>query len=88
MLGAVDISTVPGKISTLPMPGSPGTSWVGPGLLLVITGLIGLDTMTAPDGSVFHLGLWTLCAVPVLALLLWLGWQFVTTNEPRNALFR
>ncbi|WP_245934397.1 amino acid permease [Arthrobacter psychrolactophilus] len=76
-----------GKVSALPMPGSPWTSWVGLGALLVITVLIGFDTMKAPDGSEYLLGLWTLCSIPVLALGLWFGWQFVKKNEPKNELF-
>jgi len=76
-----------GKISSLPMPGSPWTSWVGLVALFIITVLIGFDTMTAPDGSVFMLGLWTLCTIPFFAVVLWLGWQFVKNNEPKNALF-
>ena len=76
-----------GKVSSLPMPGSPWTSWVGLAALLAITVLIGFDTMTGPDGSVFHLGLWTLCAIPVFAAVLWIGWQFVKDNDPANELF-
>ncbi|MGA7207276.1 MAG: amino acid permease [Specibacter sp.] len=76
-----------GKVSSLPMPGSPWTSWVGLVALLIITVLIGFDTMTAPDGSVFMLGLWTLCTIPFFAVVLWFGWQFVKKNEPKNALF-
>ncbi|WP_104088295.1 amino acid permease [Arthrobacter sp. GMC3] len=76
-----------GKVSSLPMPGSPWTSWVGLVALLIITVLIGFDTMTAPDGSVFLLGLWTLCTIPFFAVVLWLGWKFVKNNEPKNALF-
>ncbi|MHA7177897.1 amino acid permease [Arthrobacter sp. Sr24] len=76
-----------GKVSSLPMPGSPWTSWIGLGALLIITVLIGFDTMTKPDGSEYLLGLWTLCTIPVLAVALWFGWQFVKKNEPKNALF-
>lgn len=76
-----------GKVSTLPMPGSPWTSWIGLVALMVITVLIGFDTLTKPDGSQYLLGLWTLCAVPVIALVLWFGWQFVKMNEPKNELF-
>jgi len=76
-----------GKVSSLPMPGSPWTSWVGLLSLLIITVLIGFDTMPSPDGSVYLLGLWTLCTIPILAVLLWLGWQFVKNNEPKNQLF-
>nr|WP_306300044.1 amino acid permease [Arthrobacter sp. BF1] len=76
-----------GNVSSLPMPGSPWTSWIGLIALLAITVLIGFDTMTAADGSVYLLGLWTLCAIPVFAIILWFGWQFVKKNEPKNALF-
>ncbi|MHA7303888.1 amino acid permease [Arthrobacter sp. TMN-49] len=76
-----------GKVSSLPMPGSPWTSWVGLIALFIITVLIGFDTMTAPDGSVFLLGLWTLCTIPVFAVILWFGWQFVKNNEPKSELF-
>ncbi|WP_288027269.1 amino acid permease [Arthrobacter sp.] len=76
-----------GKVSSLPMPGSPWTSWVGLAALLAITVLIGFDTMTGSDGAVFHLGLWTLCAIPVFAVVLWFGWRFVKDNEPANELF-
>ncbi|WP_354212974.1 amino acid permease [Arthrobacter sp. UYCu511] len=76
-----------GKVSSLPMPGAPWTSWIGLVALMVITVLIGFDTMSNPDESQYLLGLWTLCTVPVLALVLWFGWQFVKKNEPKNALF-
>ncbi|MFC8303237.1 amino acid permease [Specibacter sp. NPDC057265] len=76
-----------GLVSTLPMPGSPWTSWLGLISLAVITVLIGFDTLAKPDGGVYLLGLWTLCAIPILALVLWFGWQFVKRNEPRNPLF-
>ena len=76
-----------GLVSSLPMPGSPWTSWVGLVALLAITVLIGFDTMTSPDGSVYMLGLWTLCTIPFFAVVLWIGWQFVKNNEPKNALF-
>ncbi len=76
-----------GKVSTLLMPGAPWTSWFGLLALLVITVLIGFDTMTGKDGSVFLLGLWTLATVPFFAVVLWLGWQLVKKNEPKNALF-
>ena len=49
--------------------------------------LIGFDTMTSKTGEVFHLGLWTLATIPFFALLLWLGWQKVKANEPKNALY-
>ncbi len=76
-----------GKVSTLLMPGAPWTSWFGLLALLVITVLIGFDTMTGKDGSVFLLGLWTLATVPFFAVVLWLGWQLVKKNEPKSALF-
>jgi len=76
-----------GKVSSLPMPGSPWTSWAGLVALLVITVLIGFDTMTNADGSVFYLGAWTLATVPLLALLLWLGWLKVRGNKPKSELY-
>ncbi|MCX2747114.1 amino acid permease [Arthrobacter sp. MI7-26] len=76
-----------GKISTLPMPGSPWTSWVGLVALLAITVLIGFDTMTSKTGEVFLLGLWTLATIPFFAVVLWLGWQKVKNNEPKSELF-
>lgn len=76
-----------GKVSSLPAPGGPWTSWVGLIALLAITVLIGFDTMTSKTGEVFHLGLWTLATIPFFALLLWLGWHKVKNNEPKNALF-
>ena len=77
-----------GKVSSLPMPGSPWTSWAGLAALVVITVLIGFDTMTdKATGEVFPLGLWTLGTIPVFALLLWFGWQKVRHNEPRSELF-
>jgi L-asparagine permease len=69
------------------MPGSPWTSWAGLVALLVIVVLIGFDTMTSKSGEVFYLGLWTLATIPFFALLLWLGWQKVKQNEPKNALY-
>jgi L-asparagine permease len=76
-----------GKVSSLPAPGGVWTSWAGLISLLVITVLIGFDTMTSKTGEVFQLGLWTLATIPFFALLLWLGWQKVKNNEPTNALF-
>src|SRR5690242_9787125 len=53
-----------GNVSSLPMPGSPWTSWVGLVALLAITVLIGMDTMTdKATGEVFLLGLWTLATI-------------------------
>lgn len=76
-----------GVASTLPMPGSPWTSWAGMLGLLAITVLIGFDTMTSKDGEVFYLGLWTLATIPFFALVLWLGWQKVKNNQPKSQLF-
>ncbi len=77
-----------GKVSSLPMPGSPWTSWAGLAALAVITVLIGFDTMTdKATGEVFPLGLWTLGTIPVFALLLWFGWKKVRHNEPKSELF-
>lgn len=76
-----------GKVSTLPMPGSPWTSWVGLVALLAITVLIGFDTMTSETGEVFPLGLWTLATIPFFALVLWLGWRKVKDNKPKSELF-
>ncbi len=77
-----------GKVSSLPMPGAPWTSWAGLAALLAITVLIGFDTMTDKDtGAVFPLGLWTLVTIPFFALVLWLGWQKVKDNEPKSELF-
>jgi L-asparagine permease len=77
-----------GKVSSLPMPGSPWTSWLGLVALLAITVLIGFDTMTdKATGEVFLLGLWTLATIPFFALVLWLGWQKVKNNQPKSELF-
>jgi L-asparagine permease len=77
-----------GQVSSLPMPGSPWTSWIGLVALLAITVLIGFDTVTNKEtGEVFLLGFWTLATIPFFALLLWLGWRKVKNNEPKNALF-
>jgi len=77
-----------GRVSSLPMPGSPWTSWVGLLALLAITVLIGMDTMTdKATGDVFLLGLWTLASIPFFALVLWLGWRKVKDNEPKSALY-
>lgn len=76
-----------GRVSSLPMPGSPWTSWAGLVALLAIAVLIGFDTMTSKTGEVFHLGLWTLATVPFFAVVLWLGWQKVKNNEPKSALY-
>src|SRR6476661_2144112 len=76
-----------GKASSLPMPGSPWTSWAGLVALLAITVLIGFDTMTSKSGEVFQLGLWTLATIPFFAVVLWLGWQKVKNNEPKSELF-
>jgi L-asparagine permease len=77
-----------GKVSSLPMPGAPWTSWAGLIALLAITVLIGFDTMTdKASGEVFPLGLWTLATIPFFALVLWLGWQKVKHNEPKSELF-
>ena len=76
-----------GRVSSLPMPGSPWTSWAGLVALLAITVLIGFDTMTSKTGEVFHLGLWTLATIPFFAVVLWLGWQKVKNNEPKSELY-
>ena len=76
-----------GEVSSLPMPGSPWTSWAGLVALLIITVLIGFDTTKGSDGSVFYLGAWTLATVPLFALLLWLGWLKVRNNKPKSELF-
>jgi L-asparagine permease len=76
-----------GVTSSLPMPGSPWTSWAGLVGLLAITVLIGFDTMTSKTGEVFYLGLWTLATIPFFALVLWLGWQKVRNNQPKSELY-
>jgi amino acid transporter, AAT family len=76
-----------GVTSSLPMPGSPWTSWAGLVGLLAITVLIGFDTMTSKSGEVFYLGLWTLGTIPFFAVVLWLGWQKVKNNQPKSELY-
>lgn len=76
-----------GMISALPMSGSPYTSWAGLAALGIITVLIGFDTMTGKDGEVFHLGLYTIACIPVIALGLWIGWHKVRHNKPKSELY-
>ncbi|MDJ0319293.1 amino acid permease [Pseudarthrobacter sp. PS3-L1] len=76
-----------GRVSSLPMPGAPWTSWAGLVSLLIITILIGFDTMTSDTGEVFLLGLWTLATIPFFALILWIGWRRVRNNAPLSELF-
>jgi L-asparagine permease len=72
--------------SSLPMPGSPWTSWLGLAALAAITVLIAFDTMTdKATGEVFPIGLYTILSVPVIALLLWLGWLLVRRREAARA---
>ncbi|MDQ4488585.1 amino acid permease [Sinomonas sp. ASV486] len=72
--------------SSLPMPGSPWTSWLGLAALLAITVLIGFDSMTdKATGEVFPIGLYTILCVPVIAVLLWLGWLLVKRREASRA---
>lgn len=66
-----------GKISKLPMPGAPVTGWIGLVSLVIITALIAFDTLTGDDGEVFPIGLYTIAAIPVFAILLFIGWKFV-----------
>nr|WP_231366243.1 amino acid permease [Zhihengliuella flava] len=74
-----------GKVSSLPMPGSPWTSWIGLTALAIIGFLITFDSMVDPTtGEVFRLGLYTICTVPVFALALWLGWRRVRRAERRS----
>ena len=68
---------IKGRVSSLPMPGAPVTGWVGLGSLLAILVLLAFDTMAKDDGSVFHIGLYTVALVPALALALAIGWRFV-----------
>ena len=65
-----------GAVSSLPMPGSPITGWIGLISLLVITVLISFDTLTGENGEVFPVGLYTIAAIPLFAVLLWGGWRF------------
>ena len=76
-----------GKISKLPMSGSPYTSWAGLIALAIITVLIGFDTMVGPDGEVFHLGLYTIGCIPLIAVALWIGWRKVRHNKPKSELY-
>ncbi|MDO5744741.1 MAG: amino acid permease [Micrococcaceae bacterium] len=76
-----------GKVSSLPMPGSPYTSWAGLLALGGITVLIGLDTLVGPDGEIFHLGLYTIGCIPLIAAALWLGWRKVRRHKPKNDLY-
>lgn len=77
-----------GKVSSLPMPGAPWTSWAGIISLLVITVLISFDSMSDPaTGEVYHLGLYTVACIPVIALALWIGWLRVRTNQPANEFY-
>ncbi|MEE1621303.1 amino acid permease [Zafaria sp. Z1313] len=77
-----------GRVSPLPMPGSPWTGWAGLVSLLVITVLIAFDSMTDPvTGEVFRLGLYTVACIPVIAAALWLGWRKVRGNKPANDFF-
>lgn len=72
--------------SSLPMPGSPWTSWLGLGALAAITVLIAFDTMTdKATGEVFPIGFYTILSVPVLAVLLGLGWLLVRRREAARA---
>lgn len=65
-----------GAVSSLPMPGSPMTGWIGLISLLVITVLISFDTLTGENGEVFPVGLYTIATIPLFAVLLWVGWRF------------
>ena len=76
-----------GKISKLPMSGSPYTSWAGLVALAIITILIAFDTMVGKDGEVFHLGLYTIACIPLIAVGLWLGWRKVRHNKPKSDLY-
>ncbi|RZU62327.1 L-asparagine permease [Zhihengliuella halotolerans] len=70
-----------GRVSKLPMAGSPWTSWAGLISLTVIAFLISFDKMVDPEtGEVFRLGLYTICCVPVIAAALWIGWRKVRRN--------
>ncbi|GAA2546625.1 L-asparagine permease [Neomicrococcus aestuarii] len=77
-----------GNVSSLPMPGSPWTSWIGIISLVIIGILISFDTMTdAETGEVFHLGLYTIATIPFFALALWLGWLKVRKNVAKSELY-
>ncbi|RAX50387.1 L-asparagine permease [Arthrobacter sp. AQ5-05] len=76
-----------GRISKLPMSGSPYTSWAGLVALAIITVLIGFDTMVGKDGEVFHLGLYTIGCIPLIAVGLWIGWRKVRNNKPKSELY-
>ncbi|WP_121867164.1 amino acid permease [Glutamicibacter nicotianae] len=65
-----------GAVSSLLMPGSPMTGWIGLISLLVITVLISFDTLTGESGEVFPVGLYTIATIPLFAVLLWVGWRF------------
>lgn len=65
-----------GTVSSLPMPGSPLTGWIGLVSLLVITVLISFDTLTGDNGEVFPVGLYTIATIPLFAVLLRVGWRF------------
>ncbi|QEP07912.1 MULTISPECIES: amino acid permease [Glutamicibacter] len=65
-----------GAVSSLLMPGSPMTGWIGLISLLVITVLISFDTLTGENGEVFPVGLYTIATIPLFAVLLWVGWRF------------
>ncbi|MGB9035819.1 MAG: amino acid permease [Paeniglutamicibacter sp.] len=76
-----------GKVSKLPMSGSPYTSWAGLVALAIITVLIGFDTMVGTDGEVFHLGLYTIGCIPLIAVGLWIGWQKAKHNTAKSELY-
>ena len=44
---------------------------LGFAVLIGFAVLKGFDTMAKRDGGVFLLALWTLCAIPMVALVLW-----------------
>ncbi|GAA3703110.1 L-asparagine permease [Zhihengliuella alba] len=77
-----------GLVSSLPMPGSPWTSWAGLGALLLIGVLVAFDTRVDPaTGDVFRLGLYTIACIPLFGLALWLGWLRVRHNKPASELY-